>query len=44
MSKTSDSTIPLLTPYNMGKFDLSHRSPLPPLLYLLKPQIPIALE
>ncbi|PUZ47296.1 hypothetical protein GQ55_7G153700 [Panicum hallii var. hallii] len=25
MSKTSDSTIPLLTPYKMGKFDLSHR-------------------
>ncbi|CAL5027300.1 unnamed protein product [Urochloa decumbens] len=25
MRKTSDSTIPLLTPYKMGKFDLSHR-------------------
>ncbi|KAF8703213.1 hypothetical protein HU200_032002 [Digitaria exilis] len=25
MSKASDSTIPLLTPYKMGKFDLTHR-------------------
>ncbi|KAK6915894.1 NADH:flavin oxidoreductase/NADH oxidase, N-terminal [Dillenia turbinata] len=31
MAATTPPTIPLLTPYKMGKFDLSHRVVLPPL-------------